>query len=159
MQLLQTNPMQNKPSERDYELGGPTRGDKGTMHALSNHTHADWGEIVKDQPQKDDWEERFDEKFPREDGDTIYRFCRLDFDEGDGRSIKSFIKSHFLPRKEVEKNLNQIDGCLDVIVKLENDKMGAAIDSSKIYDASVKSWVTVTKRLIDDLLSELKKRD
>lgn len=38
-------------------------------------------------------EERFDEKFPIEGGDSIYRFYRLDFPKGESRSIKAFIKS------------------------------------------------------------------
>jgi len=34
----------------------------------------------------------FDEKFPRENDESISRFCRLDFFEGDSRSIKSFLQ-------------------------------------------------------------------
>lgn len=43
--------------------------------------------------QKEEMEKRFDERFPRGNDESIYRFCRLDFPEGDFRSIKSFIQS------------------------------------------------------------------
>ena len=51
----------------------------------------DLNNMPKDQTPE--WEKEFDKKFPREgQEDSIYRFCRLDFPEGDSRSIKQFIR-------------------------------------------------------------------
>jgi len=47
-------------------------------------------------------EKEFDEQFPREGGDTIYRYGRLDYPEGDERSQKSFLKQSFIQFLENE---------------------------------------------------------
>ena len=51
------------------------------------------------------WKFQFDKDFPRENDESLLRFCRLDFPEGDGRSIKSFISKLIESTRKEERAL------------------------------------------------------
>ena len=55
-----------------------------------------------------DWREEFDKMFPRlgDEVNSIYRYCRLDYPEGDERSIEYFIQSL---DKQAEKQREDIE--------------------------------------------------